>query len=228
MARLHFHGHATFSITTDEGTRLLIDPFFVGNPAADIGLDEIGAVDFVLCTHGHADHFGDALTICERTGAVLISSYEIVSYAATRGVENGHPMGIGGGYDFPFGRVKMTVALHGPSVAGDGAEGFSSTPCGFLISLPNKTLYFAGDTALTMDMQLLRGLVDIAVLPIGDNFTMGPEDATRAVEFVEPAVVVPFHYGTWDIIDQDPSRFASLVGDRAQVEILEPGAHYDF
>lgn len=224
MAELHYHGHATFHLEAEDGTILLIDPFFDGNPVADIGAGDLERVDFVLVTHGHADHFSDALPICKRTGAKLISSFEICGYAATQGVDNAHPMGIGGAYTFPFGRVKMTTAVHGASVAGEGAEGFTSTPSGFLIHLDGTRIYFAGDTALTLDMQLLKGHVDIAVLPIGDNFTMGPEDAAHAVDFIEPSVVVPCHYGTWDVIDVDPQSFVDLVGDRARVEVVTPGS----
>lgn len=224
MAELHYHGHATFRLVAADGTVLVIDPFFDGNPAADIAANDLDRVDYVLCTHGHADHFLDALPICKRTGAQLISSFEICGYGATQGVDNAHPMGIGGAYTFPFGRVKMTPAVHGASVAGEGAEGFTSTPSGFLIHLDGTRVYFAGDTALTMDMQLLQGQVDVAVLPIGDNFTMGPEDAARAVGFVEPSVVVPCHYGTWDVIDVDPQDFVDLVGDRARVEVLKAGS----
>ncbi len=228
MPKLHFHGHSTFRITTDDGTVLLIDPSFDDNPAADMSAADVEGIHYVLVTHGHADHFSDALSICKRTGAKLISSYEIVAYAKTRGIDNGHMLSIGGAYRFPFGRVKMTPAVHGSSVVGEGAEGFTSSAGGFLITLGDKGIYFAGDTGLTMDMQLIRGEVDIAVLPIGDNFTMGPEDAARAVEFIEPSVVIPFHYRAWDLIQQDPAVFTKLVGDRARVELMDPGSHYIF
>lgn len=227
MATLTWHGHATCSIETDDGTRLVIDPFFDENPATEVTVDEVEA-DYILITHGHFDHFADCLPLAKRTGAKVISTFEIVSFCAERGVENGHGMNIGGGYDFPFGRVKMTPAVHTGSVAGD-ESGAHTTDCGgFLLTLGATRLYHAGDTALTMDLQLLRGQVDIALLPIGDNFTMGPEDAVRAVEFIEPSVVVPIHFGTWPVIDQDPAHFRDLVGDRARVEVLEPGGVLTF
>ncbi len=224
MASLEFHGQSTFTLTTDDGISIVIDPFFGENPMNELTADDITDVDFILCTHGHFDHFADAIPIAKRTGATLVATFEIVSYAQSQGVENVHPMHIGGAWQFPFGRVKMTNAVHGGQVAGEGAEGFSTSAAGFLIDLgPGKRIHHAGDTALTMDMQLLRGKVDIALLPIGDNFTMGPEDAVTAIEFIRPKVVIPMHYNTWPLVEQDPEAFKSLVGDRARVEIMAPG-----
>ena len=120
-------------------------------------------------------------------------------------------------------RVKMTAALHGGQVHGDTTGQFTTVPGGFLLHLDGKRIYHAGDTALLMDMQLLRGKVDVAILPIGDNFTMGPEDAAEAVGFIDPEVVIPMHYNTWPLIEQDPERFRDLVGDRAKVEVMNPG-----
>ena len=221
---LHFHGHATFSLQLTDGTRLVIDPFFTGNPVADASVDDVEA-DYILCTHGHADHFVDALPLARRTGAQLISTYEIVQFAQQEGIENAHPLHIGGGYDFPFGRVQMTPALHGGQVHGDDGR-WTTVPGGFLITVEGKRLYFAGDTALITDMQLLEGRVDVAILPIGDNFTMGPEDAARAVAMIRPKTVIPFHYNTFPLVEQDPQAFADRVGDTAQVVILEPGDDY--
>ena len=177
----------------------------------------MGAVDYVLCTHGHFDHFADAIPLLQETGATLIATFEIVSFAETRGIANGHPLHIGGGYDFPFGRVKMTPAVHGGQVHGDTTGQFTTIPGGFLMHLDGKRVYHAGDTALTLDMQLLRGKVDVAILPIGDNFTMGPEDAVEAVGFIEPRVVIPVHYNTWPLIEQDPDSLRrSRGGARAR------------
>lgn len=223
MATLTFHGHSTFSLRTEDGTRILIDPWFDGNPVADIGLDDVGEVDFIFCTHGHADHFADALPLARKTGATLVSTFEIVSFAESQGLENVHPMSIGGGFDFPFGRVRMTPALHGGHVHGDETGKWSTVPGGFLFRVDGARLYHAGDTALIMDMRLLEGEVDVALLPIGDNFTMGPEDAVRAVEFINPRTVVPIHYDTFDLIAQDAADFRRRVGDRARVEIMKPG-----
>ena len=225
MARLTFHGQSTFTIETGDGTRLVIDPFFDDNPLSDIKRSEVGAVDYILATHGHFDHFVDAIPLARETGATLISTFEIVSFAETQEVQ-GHPLHIGGGFDFPFGRAKMTPAIHGGQVHGDTTGQFTTSPGGFLLHIDGKRIYHAGDTALTLDMQLLRGKVDVAILPIGDNFTMGPEDAATAVGFIEPGVVIPVHYNTWPLIEQDPERFRALVGDRAHVQVMAPGDEY--
>jgi len=227
MATLTFHGHATFSLTLNDGTRIVIDPWFDENPVADVKSADLGDVDYIFCTHGHVDHFADAIPLARRTGAQLVSTYEIFSFVQTQGIENAHPMHIGGGFHFPFGYVKMTAALHGGQVHGDETGQFTTVPGGFLFQVDGVSLYAAGDTALLTDMQLLRGRVDVALLPIGDNFTMGPDDAVRAVEFIEPKVVVPFHYNTFPPIEQDPVAFQSAVGDRATVRIMESGDSID-
>jgi L-ascorbate metabolism protein UlaG (beta-lactamase superfamily) len=228
MAQLHYHGHSTFTLTTDDGHRIVIDPWFDENPVSDMKADEIEELDFIFCTHGHFDHFADAIPLAKRTGATLVSTFEIVSFAQSKGVENAHPLHIGGGFEFPCGYVKMTPALHGGQVAGDDEGAYTTVPGGFLFNLPGKRLYHAGDTALLTDMGLLRGQVDVALLPIGDNFTMGPGDAVRAVDLIEPGVVIPIHYNTFDMIVQDPEAFRRQVGDRATVEILGSGETYDF
>ena len=152
--------------------------------------------------------------LARATGATLVATFEIVSFVQSQGIENAHPMHIGGGYDFPFGRVKMTPALHGGQVHGDETGAYTTVPAGLLIEADGKSLYHAGDTALLTDMQLLRNQVDVALLPIGDNFTMGPDDAAKAVEFIEPSVVVPIHYDTFPYIVQDPESFRATVGNR--------------
>ena len=227
MATLTWHGHSCFLIETDEGQRIMIDPWLDENPAADIKTADVEALDFILVSHGHSDHFDDCIPLAKKTGATVISTYELVSFVQGKGVKNGHGMNIGGAYVFDFGRVKLTPALHTGSISGDD-DGTHTTDCsGFLISLNGgQRIYHAGDTALIMDMQLLRGSVDVAILPIGDNFTMGPEDAARAVEMIEPEVVIPMHYNTFPLIEQNPEGFRSLVGDHARVEVLQPGGSY--
>lgn len=227
MAKLTFHGHATFSIETDDGTHLVIDPFFNDNPHFEGSLDDIEA-DFILITHGHFDHVADLLPLAERTGATVIASFEIAKYLETRDI-TASPQHIGGGVDYPFGYVKMTAALHGGMVELPGAESFTTNPTGLLIRLNGgQRLHHAGDTGLHTDMQLLKGKVDVAILPIGDRFTMGPEDAVTAVDFIEPKVVIPCHYDTWPPIEQDAEAFRAAVGDRAHVEIMAPASTYDF
>jgi len=227
MAKLTYHGHSTFSIETDDGTTLVIDPFFNDNPRFEGSLDDIEA-DFILLTHGHYDHVADVIPLAERTGATVIASYEIATFLGNQDLTVS-PQHIGGGADYPFGYVKMTPALHGGMVELPGADGFTTVPGGFLINLKGgQRFHHAGDTALLMEMQLLKGKVDVSVLPIGDRFTMGPEDAVTAVEFIEPKVVIPCHYDTWPPIEQDAEVFKAAVGDRAHVEIMAPGAAYDF
>jgi L-ascorbate metabolism protein UlaG (beta-lactamase superfamily) len=227
MARLTWHGHSTFMLETDAGKRILFDPFLNDNPSSDIRAEDVVDLDYILCSHGHFDHFADAIEIAKRTGATLVGTFELVSFAQSKGVENGHGMNVGGGHRFDFGYVKLTPALHSGTVAGDDGR-YTSLAHGFWIDMAGKRLYYAGDTGLTMEMQLLKGQVDVALLPVGDNFTMGPADAARAVDFIGPRVVIPMHYDTWDVIAQDPDEFRAEVGGRAEVVTLQPGQSYDF
>jgi L-ascorbate metabolism protein UlaG (beta-lactamase superfamily) len=228
MARVTWHGHATCTLETDDGTRVVIDPYFGDNPSFAGTVDDVERADYILCTHGHFDHFLDCVPLAKRTGATVVSTFEIVSYCRGQGIERVHEMNIGGGYRFPFGYVKMTPAIHSGTIAGDD-QGLFTTACGgFLIDLGRRTFYHSGDTALTKDFELLSGQVDVAMLPIGDNYTMGPWDAARAVEMIAPDVVIPIHYSTWDVIKQDPAEFRELVGSKARVEILKPGESYEF
>ena len=229
MPTITWHGHGCFTLVTDEGTRILFDPFLTDNPKAEIKPEDIEELDYILVSHGHFDHFADCIPIAKRTGATVVSTFELVSFCSEQGVENGHGMNIGGGHRFPFGRVKLTPALHTGSIAGDKSGAYTTDCCGFLLELKGgQRVYYSGDTALIKDMELLAGSVDIALLPIGDNFTMDPVDAARAVGFIKPRVVIPVHYNTWDLIAQDPEDFRRAVGDQAEVVVLEPGGSYEF
>jgi L-ascorbate metabolism protein UlaG (beta-lactamase superfamily) len=224
VVELTYHGHACFSITVGD-TELLIDPFLTGNDLADVQSDEVEA-DYILVSHGHGDHVGDTVEIAQRTGAMTISNFEIHNWLLAQGVENAHPLHIGGGRDFPFGRVKLTIAHHGSALP-DGSYG--GNPAGFLLTLEGKKIYHACDTGLFYDMKLIgeEGL-DVAILPIGDNFTMGPDDALRAVKLLEPNAVIPIHYDTFDVIKQDPQSFAARVEAETQARciVLNPRDTY--
>ena len=228
MNRLTFHGHAAFELNTSKGTRIMFDPWLNENPLSDIKTKDVETLDYILVSHGHGDHFSDVVELAKQTDATVLATFELVSLCMSKGVKNGHGMSIGGGYNFPFGYAKLTPALHGTGI--DGGEGgiHSTMPNGWWVDLGDARIYHAGDTALISDMQLLQGKVDIALLPIGDNFTMGPEDAARAVEFIQPRVVIPMHYNTFDLIKQDPRDFARRVRTRAEVVILKPGESYEF
>ena len=227
MAKITWHGHAAATLETESGHKVVIDPFFDDNPKADRKAKDVEA-DFILISHGHFDHIADAIPIAKRTGATVISTFEIVAFLNSKGVEKGHGMNLGGGHEFPFGYVKLTPALHTGTVAGDDKGAYTTSPSGFWIRMGAKRFHHAGDTALITDMQLLKGQVDVAMLPIGDNFTMGPDDAARAVEMIQPKVVIPIHYNTWDVIAQDPNAFKQKVGGTARVEVLQPGGSYSF
>src|SRR5215208_2247541 len=204
--RLTYFGHSCFLVETSQA-RIVIDAFLNDNPAAKIKAADISC-DYILLSHGHEDHTGDALEIAKRCDATIVASYELAEYFKAKGAKT-HGMNPGGGFNFPFGRVKLTLAHHTSSVEAGLNPIYLGVPCGILIQADGKTIYHAGDTAVFMDMQLIgRVGIDLALLPIGDNFTMGPDDALIALDFLKPKVAVPIHYNTWPIIAQDPQAFA--------------------
>jgi L-ascorbate metabolism protein UlaG (beta-lactamase superfamily) len=224
VVEIMYYGHSCLGIFVAD-THLLSDPFLRDNPTTEVAPDEVPA-DYILVSHGHGDHVGDAVEIAKRTGATTISNFEIQNWFLAQGIENTHPLHIGGGHDFPFGRVKLTIAHHGSALP-DGSYGGS--PAGLLLTVAGKKIYNAGDTGLFYDMKLIgeEGL-DLAFLPIGDNYTMGPDDALRAVKLLEPKVVIPVHYNTWELIAQDPDAFAGRVEAEtsAKCVVLNPGESY--
>ncbi len=217
-----WYGHGTFGLETDD-KRILIDPYFTDNPSATTTADQVNA-DFILVSHGHSDHIADAVSIAQRTGALTIANFEIINWLGKQGLEKLHPQHIGGGFQHPFGYLKLTQALHGSGLP-DGTYG--GMPAGFLLTTnDSKKIYWACDTGLFPGMKLIGDEgVDLAVLPIGDNFTMGPDDAFKAVERIAPKHVIPVHFNTWPLIEQDAFAWASRVEARtdSQAHVLKPG-----
>jgi len=222
-----WYGHGTHGIETG-GYKIIVDPFFTDNPSASSTADEIQA-DFIVVSHGHGDHIGDAISIAKRTGAQVISNFEIINWLSDQGLENLHPQHIGGGHNHPFGYLKLTQALHGSGLP-DGAYG--GNPTGVLLTtLEGEKIYMACDTGLFADMALIgEEGIDLAVVPIGDNFTMGPDDALRAVKMIQPKHVIPVHYNTWPIIEQDPYAWGVRVDEEtnAKAHVLKPGDDFRF
>jgi L-ascorbate metabolism protein UlaG (beta-lactamase superfamily) len=219
-----WYGHAALGLEID-GTRLLADPFLTGNPAAAIAANAVNP-EYILLSHGHGDHLGDTVSIAKRTGATVICNFELAEWLQKKGVTN-HGQHLGGGFQYPFGYVKLTQALHGSALP-DGTYG--GNPCGFLITTKEGLkIYLACDTGLFSDMRLIgEEGIDLAVLPIGDNFTMGPADALRAVKLIQPRHVTPIHYNTFDLIRQDAQAWAAQVRAEttAQPHILRPGESF--
>lgn len=222
--RILFHGHSAFQIEC-ENWNILIDPFITGNPVATVDAESLEPTHIIL-THGHGDHLGDTIEIAKRTGAMVITTFEVANYLKDRGLENIADLGIGGGRNFDFGRVKCTIAHHG-SAAPDGT--YMGAAAGALIFIGGRTLYHSGDTALTMDMKLLGEMysIDVAMLPIGDNYTMDVTDAVKAVEFVDPKIAIPMHYDTFPVVQADPEKFREGVEAQGkQAVILKPGEDF--
>lgn len=225
MATLTYYGHSAWALET-KGTTVLIDPFLTGNPLAPVAAADLRP-SFIVLTHAHGDHYGDTVELAKRTAATVIANFEIVNYAQKQGVANAHPMHIGGAHTFPFGRVKLTVAFHGSSFP-DGTYG--GMPAGVLLEVEGKRVYDAGDTALFSDMRLIgEDGLDVALLPIGDNFTMGPEDAVKAAKLLGARTVIPQHYNTWPLIAQDPHQFKRSVesSTKSTVAVLAPGERFE-
>ena len=220
--QISFHGHSVVKIVTN-GTTILIDPFINGNGQTDLKVEN-EKPDVILLTHGHNDHVGDTVQLAKTHDALVIAPNELADYLGWQGCKV-HNMHIGGAHQFEFGKVKFTQSFHGSSYVTENNEIiYMGMPAGILFTAEGKTIYHAGDTALFGDMELIgkRHPIDIAFLPIGDNFTMGPDDAAFAVSLLKPKIVVPIHYNTFPPIQQDPADFAELV-EGAEVQVLQPG-----
>ena len=223
MPEITFLGHAGFLLKDEGREALVFDPFISDNPKATVKLEEIKA-DYILLSHGHFDHLGDAYEIAKNNDAMIISTAEIAGQAHEKGLTT-HSQHLGGRHKFPFGSVKLTLAFHGAGVPGGHA-------CGFVVDYYGKKIYFAGDTALFGDMKLIGELdpLDLALLPIGDNFTMGIDDAVVAATFLKAKTVIPYHYNTWPLIEVDPGEFKQKVEEKtgSRCEIVTPGESYSF
>lgn len=220
MVRITYYGHSAFQVQDGRAT-ILIDPFLNDNPLSPVKSKDVKA-EYIVLSHGHGDHLGDAIEIAKKNGATIIAVNELANYCAEKGAR-AHNMHIGGAYSFPFGRVKFTVAHHG-SVTPDGV--YAGNPAGIVLTVDGKNIYHAGDTAVFFDMKLIGEShpLDVALLPIGDNFTMGVEDAVRAVELLRPKLTIPMHYNTWPVISADPDDFINRIEAKGcRGKILKPG-----
>ncbi len=219
--KLKYFSHSAFQITSLKGEKILIDPFFDGNPTSPVTSNDVDA-DFIILTHAHGDHLGDAFKIAKRCNSTFICVNELANYCSSKGFK-AHNMHIGGSYNFSFGNVKFTIAHHG-SLTPDNI--YAGEPAGVLVTIDGKTIYHTGDTGLFYDMKLIGEInsIEYMLLPIGDNFTMGIDDAIKAVELANPKVAVPMHYNTFPIITADPNEFKKKLELKNKVcKIFEYG-----
>lgn len=217
-------GHSAFALDVD-GHPVLFDPFLTNNPLAAASADDLAA-EIIFVSHGHGDHIGDTISIAQRTGAKVVSNPEICHWLSSKGVKNTHGQNTGGGFQHGWIHARMTLAFHSSGLP-DGSYG--GCPNGFVLTAAGKRLYFAGDTALFSDMQLIGDqVIDVAFLPIGDNYTMGPDDSLLAIRYMRPRFVIPMHYKTFPLIDQDVVAWANRVNSETNSTpiVLDPGATY--
>lgn len=225
--KLTYYGHSCI-LAEAEGKRVIIDPFLSGNPNANVRPEEI-RVDAVLLTHGHDDHLGDTIEIAKKNNCPVIATFELAGYCQRQGVQV-QPMNTGGARDFDGFRVKWTQAFHSSSIQVGEQFLYAGPPAGILLTMGGKTLYHAGDTCLFGDMKWIgeRNRIDAAALPIGDNYTMGPEDALTAAEWLKAKVVIPVHYNTFPLIRQDADAFARACEEKGiRCVPLRPGENLD-
>jgi L-ascorbate metabolism protein UlaG (beta-lactamase superfamily) len=219
--KLKYFSHSAFLVTADNGDKILIDPFLDDNPKSPVKSAEVEA-DYIILSHAHGDHLGDAFKVAKRCNSLFICVNELAIYCSSKGFAT-HNMHIGGAHHFDFGRVKFTIAHHG-SMTPDNHYGGEAA--GILLTVNGKTIYHTGDTGLFYDMKLIGEMnkIDYMLLPIGDNFTMGIEDAAKAVEFVNPGTAIPMHYDTFSVIKANPEDFKKKVeGTGVNVKILDYG-----
>lgn len=220
--KVSYHGHSVVKIET-AGKTIFIDPFISGNGQTDLKVNEVKP-DVIILTHGHNDHVGDTIQLAKEHDSLVITNADLATYLSWQGLKV-HGMNIGGAYQFDFGKIKFTQAFHGSGYqVEDNQIIYSGMPTGILFTAEGKTIYHAGDTGLFSDMKLIgdRNPIDLAFLPIGDNFTMGPEDAAYAAALLSAKTVVPIHYNTFPVIEQDPQDFINLLDNQNGI-ILQPG-----
>lgn len=219
--KIKYLGHSAFLIQLNN-VNILIDPFIKDNPLCSTSLNDLPKINYIFVTHGHSDHLGDTTTIAKSHGATVICNYEICLYLSKYNIKC-HPMHIGGTVEFPFGKIKMTPALHGSSILEGTHVIYAGNPCGFLFNIDENTIYHAGDTGLSIEMKLLEYEdINIAMLPIGGNFTMDIKDCLKAIDFIKPKKVIPMHYDTFDLIRKDPIQLKEK-SNSCEIEILKPG-----
>lgn len=223
--KISYHGHAVVKIETN-GKTILIDPFLTGNPLTDLSV-ETESPDYIILTHGHADHVGDTVELAKKKDALVIAMVELADFLSTKGVRT-HGMNIGGSFKFEFGKVKLTQAFHSTGYMEGENIVYLGMPAGILLTIEEKIIYHAGDTGLFSDMKLIgdRHQPDVAFLPIGDNFTMGPDDAAYAAQLLRAKMVVPIHYNTFPVIEQDPHSFVKLL-DEGIGKVMNPGDSFE-
>lgn len=225
--KVTYFGHSALQIETKQ-TTILIDPFITGNELCPVSVDEV-APNVIFVTHGHGDHIGDTISLAKKHHSLVIAPFELATYLSFQGL-NTHAMHIGGSHDFEFGRVKLTQAFHGSSIVDEENKTITYTgmPSGILFTAEGKTVYHAGDTALFSDMKLIGNLntIDVAFLPIGDNFTMGIKDATIAANWLQAKTVVPIHYDTFPVIQVDPYEFVNGL-EKSQGKVVKPGEYIE-
>lgn len=216
--KITYHGHSVIQMELANGDKLLFDPFIRGNPVTDLQAETV-KTDYVLVTHGHNDHIGDMVEISRKNNALLISMVEICDFATTQGVQRTHGMNLGGKHQFPFGSLTLTPALHSSSYTFEGQTLYMGEAAGMIIEADQKIIFHAGDTADFSDLALIGEQydIDVAFLPIGDNFTMGPDAAIRAAKRLKAKKVIPIHYNTFPVIKQDPHAFTAKLPGIGQV-----------
>jgi len=219
ILKITWLGHAAFQVESDNGITVLFDPWVTENPKSPLkSVEDIQKVDIVCVTHDHGDHgLDDAVEICKRHEACFIGVHELAVEAEQRGVKHTIGGNIGGSVVAPMDtRVTFTLAFHSCE---------RGTPCGFIVHFPDGAVYFTGDTSLFGDMELLAKLYlpKVLLVPIGSTYTMGPREAAEAVRMIYPKVAIPYHYGTFPAIEQDPEEFKQLVGEVSEIKILNPG-----